>query len=192
MCEVIFGLVGHAREGITMRVFKRFAAGMVATVMALAMLPAVAAQADDYFFEGLVGDPVAGNPVEISNVAVTDVNDTTAEVTFDYALNRKKMWHYSEKTDVNGVHTVVHADKSSIDKVCFVVDVQQLLNVTLGKELPGGAYASFPGEFANDLCAQGASDETITPEEHERIYGLHTGASIGEKGRGTADYYNFL
>ena len=48
-----------------------------------------------------------------------------------------------------------------------------------------------PGEFANDLCAQGVSDETITPEESERIYGIHTGAAIGEQGQGTVDYYNF-
>lgn len=174
-----------------MKRFKKLAAGMVAAGMALAMLPVAAAQADDYFFAGLVGDPVAGNPVEISNVAVTNVSDTTAEVTFDYTLNRKKLWHYSEKTNAYGDHTVVHADKSSIDKICFVVDVQQVLNVTLGKKLPGGAYASFPGEFANDLCAQSVSDETITPEESERIYGIHTGAAIGEQGQGTVDYYNF-
>ena len=174
-----------------MKRFKKLAAGMVADGMALAMLPVAAAQADDYGFAGLVGDPVAGNPVEISNVAVTNVSDTTAEVTFDYTLNRKKLWHYSEKTNANGDRTVVHADRSSIDRVCFVVDVQQVLNVTLGKKLPGGAYASFPGEFANDLCAQGVSDETITPEESERIYGIHTGAAIGEQGQGTVDYYNF-
>lgn len=45
MCGVASGLVGHAREGTSMKRFKKLAAGMVAAGMALAMLPVAAAQA---------------------------------------------------------------------------------------------------------------------------------------------------
>lgn len=106
-----------------MKRLKGLAAGIVAATMTMAALPVAAAQADDYPWVAQVGDPVAGNPVEISNVAVTNITDTTADVTFDYTLNSRKLWHYSEKTDTSGGHPVVHANKSSIDRICFVVDV---------------------------------------------------------------------
>ena len=109
MFGVAIGVVNRMREGTIMKKFRRLAAGIVAAGMALAVLPVSAAQADDEYDWS--------HPITISNVQVTAVTDTTADVIFDYEFDAAKF-------------AKITGSQAEITQVCFIVSADKVLTMT--------------------------------------------------------------
>ncbi|WP_242500882.1 hypothetical protein [Bifidobacterium pseudolongum] len=157
MFGVAIGVVNRMREGTIMKKFRRLAAGIVAAGMALAVLPVSAAQADDEYD--------LSHPITISNVQVTNITDTTADVSFDYEFDAAK---FEKDTGRKA--------KEDIKGFCFVVAVDKILTMIPGERFydPVGALGRYPYEEDLEYCERFVGDEVITPEQTEKIFGLHT------------------
>ncbi|RYQ10969.1 internalin [Bifidobacterium pseudolongum subsp. globosum] len=160
-----------------MRVFKRFAAGMVAAGMALAMLPVAAAQADDGYDWS--------HPITISDVQVTAVTDTTADVTFKYAFDEAKFKKL--------------LPDAKITRVCFIVNVDKILTMKPEQRFYESSWATGRDPYDDDpkLCADMVGDDVATPEQEQEFYSLKTvplTMTMGNKAytEATLTAYSFL
>ena len=167
---------------------KRRIGGFVASAMVLTalMLPTYSAQAFEYITAD-TGESV-GNLVEISNVRVSNVTATSADITFDYKLDSSKMGYY-RKND-GKLH---RATKADIERVCFVVDVQQIMSITVDAWLPTPGPVWYPGVQVPYICDNATNDADLTQEIQQDIYGIHHNASFTLDGKevGTATYASF-
>lgn len=161
-----------------MKKFRRFAAGIVAAGMALAALPVSAAQAEDEYDWS--------HPITISNVQVTAVTDTTADVIFDYEFDAAKF-------------AKITGSQAEITQVCFIVSVDKVLTMTPNERFYQQSWASgrMPYEDDFELCANMTGDDAVTSEQENKFYSLRNEnltATMGkqEYPEATMSMYSFM
>lgn len=113
------------------------------------------------------GQQVDGN-VTVSNVKVSDIGAHTASISFDYAIDPSLM--------------------SQIKSVCFATSLTKITQATATETVPPTGSAFLP----DVTCSGGTSDDELTQDAYERIYGFHDNpVTLGDKSYGTVTEQNF-
>ena len=93
------------------------------------------------------GQQVDGN-VTVSNVKVSDIGAHTANISFDYAIDPSLL--------------------PQIKSVCFATSLTKITQATATETTPGVGSAATP-----DVSCSGTSDDELTQDAYESIYGFH-------------------
>ncbi|PKV04211.1 1,4-beta-N-acetylmuramidase, partial [Bifidobacterium pseudolongum subsp. globosum] len=130
------------------------------------------------------------SPISLSNVTVSEITDTSAEVYFDYDFDLERLH--------NNPASGGDYQKEDIKKVCFVATVVNVLSIT-PEQYMYDFRQPYQGTDAPDLCT-GVDDEVLSAEQADEIYGLHhaeplfvnnSWTGIHDKKVATFDAYHF-
>ncbi|WP_242502009.1 S-layer homology domain-containing protein [Bifidobacterium pseudolongum] len=165
---------------------------VAAAVLAALIAPTSSAYANGGAAGGISPRPIAGNPVEISNIQVSNITDTTADVSFDYSLNSDKMWYYGDSGKTK-------AGINNIDAVCFVVNVSHIFSVTAGdtaynwdddREMPDEWEGNMPvGNPCGNVDNLGRKNKSVSVDAGE-YHNQKEDFIFGSK-NGKYSYYSF-
>lgn len=114
------------------------------------------------------GYPTGSDQVSVSNVRVSDIGAHTANISFDYSIDPSLL--------------------PQIKNVCFVAALTNIIQVTATSKMKG--YGLGPN-YADVDCSGGTSDEDLTPESYERIYGIYNQPYNLGGGVGSIRYQSF-
>lgn len=122
------------------------------------------------------------HPITISNVRVTNVTGSSADIVMDYTFDRQ------------GFKKTTGVDTSYIKNIGFVANVQKITSMTPAETYYewGWAGCSPMWTDSDDLCTNVTSDEEITDDKVQEMYGLQTSPlKVGDHIIGTVSGYDF-